>query len=347
MEYVNFMKDGNFRASVIQDESFFRSIVKVDKGETQFTDDKTTENQALMEVNEQHIKKIQELQRQVCELEEENNALEQEHLVLLKKQEQNGGLGTTTDKEQSTMAESKSQIVTEDQVQVVQNKDKQIELLSNMLEQKGNQLRKTKDELEEATTKLKDREVQVEKNTLENQELKVKLQKLISTDNTAKTAYNAELLLDQNKQLKNRIEQIHKQSILKDQEITHLQSRQADYEKRIVLLQQQTKDNKLLQKLHQENGINQAHIKSLMMPFSSSTNINRSNFGTQGGFGPQGFGNFYNQQVYKPIRGGGAAPNSAAQALNFSEFMDSQTHHAYSSTKKRHDTVKVNQVALN
>jgi hypothetical protein len=61
MEYVNFMKDGNFRASVIQDESFFRSIVKVDKGETQFTDDKTTENQALMEVNEQHIKKIQEL----------------------------------------------------------------------------------------------------------------------------------------------------------------------------------------------------------------------------------------------------------------------------------------------
>ena len=43
---------------------------------------------------------------------------------MLKKQEQNGGLGTTTDKEQSTMAESKSQIVTEDQVQVVQNKDK-------------------------------------------------------------------------------------------------------------------------------------------------------------------------------------------------------------------------------
>lgn len=94
------------------------------------------------------------------------------------------------------MAESKSQIVTEDQVQVVQNKDKQIELLSNMLEQKGNQLRKTKDELEEATNKLKDKEVQIEKNTLENQELKVKLQKLISTDNTAKTAYNAELLMD-------------------------------------------------------------------------------------------------------------------------------------------------------
>lgn len=43
---------------------------------------------------------------------------------------------------------------------------------------------------------------------------------------------------------------MHKQSVAKDSEITHLQGRQADYEKRIVLLQQQAKDNKLLQKLH-------------------------------------------------------------------------------------------------
>lgn len=77
MEYVNIMKDNNFRASVFQqDESFFRSIVKLDKGETGLVDDKTAEYQALLEVNEQHIKKIQELQRQVSELEEENNALE-------------------------------------------------------------------------------------------------------------------------------------------------------------------------------------------------------------------------------------------------------------------------------
>jgi hypothetical protein len=62
MEYVNFMKDSNFRASVFQqDESFFRSIIKVDKGETNFTDEKTTENQALHEINEQQIKKIQDL----------------------------------------------------------------------------------------------------------------------------------------------------------------------------------------------------------------------------------------------------------------------------------------------
>jgi len=39
---------------------------------------------------------------------------------------------------------------------------------------------------------------------------------------------------------------MHKQTVLKDNEIMNLQSRQADYEKRIVLLQQQTKDNKLL-----------------------------------------------------------------------------------------------------
>lgn len=53
MEYVNFMKENNFRASVLEDQSFFRSIIKVDKGETQLTDDKASENQALLEINEQ------------------------------------------------------------------------------------------------------------------------------------------------------------------------------------------------------------------------------------------------------------------------------------------------------
>lgn len=75
------------------------------------------------------------------------------------------------------------------------------------------------------------------------------------------------------------------------------------------------------------------------MPFSSSSNMmNRSNYGTQGGFGK-----FYNQQVYKPIRGGGGAPNPAGasnQTLNFSEFMDQQTLNSYSTNKKRNDTIK-------
>lgn len=106
-----------------------------------------------------------------------------------------------------------------------------------MLEQKSNFLRKTKDELDEAQNKIKEKDIQIEKNTLENQDLKVRMQKLINTDNNAKAAYNADMLMDQNKLLKNRIEQMHKQSVAKDNEITHLQGRQADYEKRIVLLQ--------------------------------------------------------------------------------------------------------------
>ena len=121
---------------------------------------------------------------------------------------------------------------------------------------------------------------------------------------------------------------MHKQTVLKDQEIAQLHSRQADYDKRIALLQQQSRDNKLLQKMHQENGINQAHIKSLMMPFCSSSNVNRSNYGTKNGFGPQGFGNFYNQQVVRPVRGGGGAQanlDRSSNVINFSEFMDKNT----------------------
>lgn len=107
------------------------------------------------------------------------------------------------------MADSKSHIAQEESVQVVANKDKQIELLSNMLEQKGSQLRKTKEEMDECMAKLTEKETLVQNNTIENQELKVKInkmQKLINNDNNAKHAYNAELLFDQNKQLKDRIE---------------------------------------------------------------------------------------------------------------------------------------------
>ena len=237
MEYVNFMKDSNFRASVFQqDESFFRSIIKVDKGETNFTDEKTTENQALHEINEQQIKKIQELQKKIEELEDENNALEQEHLVMLKKD---------SNKEQSTM-------IDEDSAQVIASKTQQIDLLSNMLEQKGNQLRKAKEDQDEVVGKAKEKDILIEKTTIENQELKVKisqLQKIINSDNNSKAVYNAELMIENSKQMKIKIEQLHKQSMLKDQEISHLQGRQAEYEKRLVLLQQQSKDNKLLQRM--------------------------------------------------------------------------------------------------
>ena len=78
-----------------------------------------------------------------------------------------------------------------------------------MLEQKGNQLRKQKEDYEDGLKQIKEKDTQVEKITIENQELKVKvgqMQKLINNDSNAKAAYNAELLLEQNKQYKNRIE---------------------------------------------------------------------------------------------------------------------------------------------
>ena len=120
---------------------------------------------------------------------------------------------------------------------------------------------------------------------------------------------------------------MHKQSQLKDQEITHLQGRQADYEKRMVLIQQQSRDNHLLQKMHEQGGSGSAHLKSLMMPFSSCAAVNRSGYGAANGFTPQGGirSNFYSQRVHKPIQGGGrgkAALDRSSQGMNFSEFME-------------------------
>ena len=279
-----------------------------------------------MEINEQQLKKIQELTKQVCDLEEENSALAQEHLVMVKKQQQ----PNSDEKEQSTMADSKGNLATEESAEVIANKDKQIELLSNMLEQKANQHRKAKEDHEESIKTIQKKETALQNSTIDNQKLKVKvdqLEKLINNDSNAKAAYNAELLMDQNKQLKARIEQMRKQSQLQDQEITHLQGRQADYEKRMVLIQQQSRDNHLLQKMHEQGGSGSAHLQSLLMPFSSCAAVNRSGYTTGNGFAPQGFGaNFYNQgRVRKPLRGGGggkAALDRSSQGMNFTEFME-------------------------
>ena len=69
------------------------------------------------------------------------------------------------------------------------------------------------------------------------------------------------------------------------------------------------------------------------MPFSS-TNMNQSRMhGNAGaGFGPQGFaGNFYNQQVYKPIRGGGGKQQinrerANTEMMNFSQDLGYKTN---------------------
>lgn len=95
----------------------------------------------------------------MSELEEENNALEQEHLVMLKKQDQIIPNNASADeKEQSTMAESKGHISLEESAQIIANKKQQIDVLSNMLEQKGNHLKKQKDEFDEQMVKLKEKE---------------------------------------------------------------------------------------------------------------------------------------------------------------------------------------------
>ena len=59
---------------------------------------------ALKEVNEQNAKKIQDLQKKVGELENENEHLSQEHLAILKRQEQ----FTKNPGEQSTMADTRT-----------------------------------------------------------------------------------------------------------------------------------------------------------------------------------------------------------------------------------------------
>lgn len=56
---------------------------------------------------------------------------------------------------------------------------------------------------------------------------------------------------------------MHKQSMMKDQEINQYQKRQADYETRIVLLQEQSKNNRMLEKMHKDGGINLNHMKAL------------------------------------------------------------------------------------
>ena len=100
-------------------------------------------------------------------------------------------------------------MVDEDSSHVIASKTQQIELLSNMLEQKGNQLRKAKDDQDEFVGKVKEKDIHIEKTTIENQELKVKvsqLQKIINSDNNSKALYNAELMIENSKQMKIKIE---------------------------------------------------------------------------------------------------------------------------------------------
>jgi len=67
--------------------------------------------------------------------------------------------------------------------------------------------------LHQKETLVKDNQTIIQKQVLDiqNYNIKVnKLEKLLNNDQNAKSAYNTELVMDQNKLLKNRLDQMHK-----------------------------------------------------------------------------------------------------------------------------------------
>ena len=184
MEYLKLLQDNSVSGSIIgptnmNESSFFRSMVNVEMGSMpspsharggSISDPKakSEEIHALRDINGQQLKQIQELKAQVQELESENDHLEQEHLAILKTQIPGGK------NEQSTLDDTNGDPTgNEELVQVAAVKDKQIDLLSNMLAQKGVEMKKQKIEGEKA---FKEKEAELVK---ENQAKIIENQKLI------------------------------------------------------------------------------------------------------------------------------------------------------------------------
>lgn len=106
---------------------------------------KQDENLALKEINEQYLNKIQTLQTQLQDIEDENRHLEQEHLLMLKQQQQNIGKQSTS-QEESTIADSRDD-------EMANVKDKQIDFLSSSLATKEVEIKSLKLTIE---TEVKD-----------------------------------------------------------------------------------------------------------------------------------------------------------------------------------------------
>jgi len=79
---------------------------------------------------------METLSAQVEELEQENNHLSNEHLAMLKKQENIIGKKGGDTSDQSTLDETNQKSISDDMTQITAVKDKQIDLLSSMLAQK-------------------------------------------------------------------------------------------------------------------------------------------------------------------------------------------------------------------
>lgn len=90
IEYIKCLQVQDNSVNAMNDSSFFKSFLNVEKsGGTTKEEERirSEENHALRDINEQMMKKVENLTKQVEELEHENTHLSNEHLVMLKKQE--------------------------------------------------------------------------------------------------------------------------------------------------------------------------------------------------------------------------------------------------------------------
>ena len=78
------------------------------------------------------------------------------------------------------------------------------------------------------------------------------------------------MLLEQNKLLKQQTMTMHRQISQKDEEIDKMQTKIAQFEKRLVLIQKNAQQTALVAKLNKEVGVSEDQMKSLMMPFSNN-----------------------------------------------------------------------------
>lgn len=198
------------------------------------------------------------------ELEQENTHLSNEHLVLLKKQEnmikknasdQNEEQSTLDDTGGRRASFSQSEEVT--QVTII--KDKQIDLLSSMLAQKEVDIKNLKLEYEQQIQELTQKmTASINQRELENQKQQEKIEqqtKVIDSHQEIKSVMNVALIQEQNKMLKNQVLQMHRQINSKDNEIDKLQNQVQNFEKKMVLVQKNAQQLQLVQKINQDMGV--------------------------------------------------------------------------------------------
>lgn len=180
----------------------------------------------------------------------------------------------------------------------------------------------------EAEKAFKEKEAELVKDNqakiLENQKLIQKMaemQKIIESNGSMKELQNLAMIVEQNKLYKTQVMTMHRQINQKDTEIDKMQTKIAQYEKRMVLIQKNAQQSALVQKMTSEAGVSNDAIKSLIMPFTN--NSGAMQFGSR--LGGHQDTSFFNNKVFKPIRGGGASgTNQEDGGMDFKNFMAQQ-----------------------